>query len=169
MDNPINQIYLFLVYLICGSIIGVFFDIFRILRKSFKTSDFVTYIEDLLFGIITGLFLIFVIFIFNNGELRFYIFAALALGLILYFVTISKLFIKISVYILVTAKKSIIKIISILFFPIKIMLKYIKKYLSKVILKPFRILIINLKGFYNKYLKVYKKYKKLPKTKKDFR
>ena len=31
MDNPINQMYLFLVYLICGSIIGIFFDIFRIL------------------------------------------------------------------------------------------------------------------------------------------
>ena len=42
-----NQAYLFLIYCLCGIIIGIFFDIFRILRKSFKTNDFVTYIEDI--------------------------------------------------------------------------------------------------------------------------
>lgn len=169
MDNPINQMYLFLVYLICGSIIGIFFDIFRILRKSFKTTDFITYIEDLIFGFITGIFVLFMIFIFNNGVLRFYIFLAIILGLILYFLTISKIFINISVNILVTIKKFIIKIFSLLFYPIKLIFKFIKQYFSKVILKPFRILIINIKGFYIKILKFLKKYKKLPKTKKDFR
>lgn len=169
MDNPINQMYLFLVYLICGLIIGIFFDIFRILRKSFKTTDFITYIEDLIFGFITGIFVLFMIFIFNNGVLRFYIFLAIILGLILYFLTISKIFINISVNILVTIKKFIIKIFSLLFYPIKLIFKFIKQYFSKVILKPFRILIINIKGFYIKILKFLKKYKKLPKTKKDFR
>lgn len=76
MDN--NQIYLFAIYTICGVIIGLWFDIFRILRKSFKTSDIATYIEDIIFGTLTGIFLIAMLFIFNNGQLRFFIFVAIA-------------------------------------------------------------------------------------------
>ena len=70
MNN--NQIYLFLIYMLCGIVIGIGFDIFRVLRKSFRTSDMVTYIEDILFGILTGIFLIIMLFIFNNGQLRFF-------------------------------------------------------------------------------------------------
>ena len=93
----ISQMQYFAIYILCGISIGILFDIFRILRKSFKTPDFITYIEDAIFGIITGIFLIFIIFIFNNGELRFYIFLALLLGNILYLLTISKYFIKIKI------------------------------------------------------------------------
>ena len=42
MNN--NQIYLFAIYMLCGIVIGIGFDIFRVLRKSFRTSDMVTYI-----------------------------------------------------------------------------------------------------------------------------
>ena len=76
----ISQMQYFAIYILCGISIGILFDIFRILRKSFKTPDFVTYIEDAIFGIITGIFLIFIIFIFNNGELRFYIFKILTIN-----------------------------------------------------------------------------------------
>lgn len=147
MDDILtNQAYLFIIYAICGVIIGVFFDIFRILRKSFKTSDFVTYIEDIIFGILTGIFLIFMLFIFNNGQLRFFIFFAIILGLSIYLLTISKYFIKFNVKIIVTTKKIIIKIISVILYPIKKFGKFIKKYILKSILKPFKILTINIKN-----------------------
>ena len=42
-----NQAYLFLIFTINGILIGFLFDIFRILRKSFKTNDLITYIEDI--------------------------------------------------------------------------------------------------------------------------
>ena len=54
-----NQAYLFLIFTINGIVIGILFDIFRILRKSFKTSDTITYIEDILFWILTGLILLY--------------------------------------------------------------------------------------------------------------
>ena len=120
MDNPINQVYLFIVYLLCGIAIGIFFDIFRVLRRSFKTPDLVTYIEDVIFGVLTGVFLIIMLFVLNNGELRFYIFIAIILGLAIYFLTISKFFIKINLKILTTIKKSILKILSIIFYPINV-------------------------------------------------
>lgn len=163
----INQSYLFCVYSICGIIIGIFFDLFRILRKSFKTSDIITYIEDIIFGILTGIFLIFIIFILNNGELRFYIFIALALGLSIYLLTISKYFIKINVKIITIIKKIIIKIFSIIIYPISL----IKKYILKSILRPFRILTINTRNLLKaKMIKKKKKEKnkKNHKERKDF-
>ena len=39
-----NQAYLFLIFMVNGIIIGILFDFFRILRKSFKTADLITYI-----------------------------------------------------------------------------------------------------------------------------
>ena len=159
----INQSYLFCIYSICGIVIGIFFDLFRILRKSFKTSDSITYIEDIIFGILTGIFLIFIIFIFNNGELRFYIFISLALGLSIYLLTISKYFIKINVKIITIIKKIIIKIFSIIIYPISL----IKRYILAAILKPFRILTINTKNLL-KAKTIKKKNKKNHKGKKDF-
>ncbi len=131
MNN--NQIYLFAIYMLCGIVIGIGFDIFRVLRKSFRTSDMVTYIEDILFGILTGIFLIIMLFIFNNGQLRFFIFVAIFLGLLLYLLTISKYFIKINVIILAFIKK----LVHMMLYPIQ--------KLYKIMTKPFYFLIINLK------------------------
>ena len=58
-----NQAYLFLIFVINGLLIGLLFDFFRILRLSFKTRDFVTYIEDIIFWIITGIIVLYSIFI----------------------------------------------------------------------------------------------------------
>ncbi len=51
--------------------IGLLFDCFRVLRKSFKTSDFVTYIEDIFFWIIAGMITLYFIFIYNNRRNTF--------------------------------------------------------------------------------------------------
>ena len=160
----INQAYLFGIYSVCGIIIGIFFDLFRILRRSFKTPDIITYIEDIIFGILTGVFLIFIIFVFNNGELRFYIFIALILGFYIYLLTISKYFIKINVRIIITLKKIIIKIFSLIFYPINL----IKKVIFKFILNPFKILTINVNDILKTKLLKIKKNKKIHKDKEDF-
>ena len=69
-----NQIYLFLIFIVNGILIGLLFDFFRISRKVFKTSDKVTYVEDVLFWILTGFIVLYSIFVFNNGELRLFMF-----------------------------------------------------------------------------------------------
>lgn len=65
-----DELRIFLIFCISGIIIGIFFDIFRIIRRTFKISDIHTYIEDIMFGIITGIFLIFIIFIYNNRKYK---------------------------------------------------------------------------------------------------
>lgn len=128
-----NQAYLFLIFTINGIVIGILFDIFRILRKSFKTSDTITYIQDIIFWILTGLILLYSIFTFSNGEIRFYMFLGVFIGCILYMLMISKIFIEINVKFILILKKIIIKIFTIIIVPIK------------MVFKPIRFITINIK------------------------
>lgn len=143
MENSINQLYTLFIFIISGSIIGILFDLFRILRKSFKTPDIITYIEDISFWIITGLFLLYIIFKYSFGEIRIYMFISLIIGLIIYFLTISKYFISLNVKIINIFKISISKIIYILFYPIKIIINI----LQKTIFRPFSFITINFQNF----------------------
>lgn len=138
-----NQAYLFLVFTINGIIIGLLFDIFRILRKSFKTSDIITYIQDILFWILTGLILLYSIFTFSNGEVRFYMFLGVFLGCLIYMLLFSKYFININVKIIMIIKNIVNKILSIIIFPLKLILTFIKK----IFFKPINFITINIKKF----------------------
>ncbi len=122
-----NQAYLFLIFVINGVIIGILFDFFRILRKSFKTPDFVTYIEDVIFWILTGLLTLYSIFVFNNGEIRFFMFLGIFIGVALYMLLCSTYIIKFSVFIINKTKKIILKIFNIIAYPIKLIYKILKK------------------------------------------
>lgn len=141
MNNTIIlQLYYFLIYMLSGAMIGILFDFFRILRKSFNTPDFITYIEDILFCILTGIILLFVLFNFSNGQIRIYNIFAILLGSAFYMILISKYFIKINVKIIVTIKNIVIKIINILLIPLKILFTLFRKLIT-----PFTFLVINIR------------------------
>lgn len=118
------QLYSLFIFSLIGILIGILFDTFRILRKSFKTPDIVTIIEDIIFWLLVGGILLFSIFKFNNGELRSYIFIGLILGIIVYILTISRYIIKISVKILMTIK-------NILSFPFKKIYQFYQNFTKK--------------------------------------
>ena len=100
-----NQAYLFLIFVINGLIIGLLFDFFRILRRSIKTSNIITYIEDVLFWILTGLLVLYNIWYFNNGEIRIFMFLGIILGVLIYMSTLSNIIVKIFSTILQTIIK----------------------------------------------------------------
>lgn len=137
----INQTSLFLIFTIDGVLIGIIFDIFRILRKTIKTSDFVTYIEDFLFWIITSIILFYSIFTYNNGELRFFMFLAVILGFVLYLCTISSYLIKINVKIINVIKRIFLNLFEIIYKPLIKTFKILKK----IIFKPILFVIINIR------------------------
>ena len=133
-----NQAYLFLVFSLTGVVIGVLFDFFRILRRSIKTSNIITYIEDVLFWIITGLLILYNIWYFNNGEIRIYMFLGIMMGILIYMFTLSNFIILIFTKVLVT-------IIKILELPIKTIIDIFRKiftnlvFLFDKIIKKFKI------------------------------
>ena len=143
-----NQLYIFLCFFLTGIVIGVLFDIFRILRRSFKTWDIITYIQDFIFWILTGVILLYSIFTFNNGELRAFVFAGILLGVTMYILLISKFFIKVAVKIIFIIKK-------ILFYPINLIKKYIIKPISKFIIKYI------IRPFSSKISKIHFKFPKI--------
>ncbi len=114
-----SQGQVFILFLILGLCIGVFFDFFRALRKTFKTSDFITYIEDIIFMLVVGILLVNSLILLNHGQIRFFIIIALLFGIMFYSLTISKIcFIIFQIWMKFCKK--------ILFFPI-----FIKKNLRK--------------------------------------
>lgn len=141
-----NQTYLFIVFTIVGIIIGILFDIFRILRKSFKTKDLVTYIEDILFWILTGIIILFSMYRFSNGELRFFMIIGIIMGTLIYMITFSKYVIKISVFVINIFKRWIL-------YPFKLFIKISKK----IIFRPIFIICINFKKNIINFVKKNKK------------
>lgn len=111
------QLYNFFIFIILGIIVSFIFDIFRILRKKFKTSNFITYVEDFLFWIISGFLIISAIFKFNDGELRAYLFIGILLGIAIYIILFTKL-----------VNKIILKILT----PVKIILDFFLSVFKKI-------------------------------------
>ena len=132
-----NQAYLFLVFSLTGIAIGVLFDFFRILRRTIKTANFITYIEDVLFWILTGLLILYNIWYFNNGEIRIYMFLGIIMGVLIYMSTLSNILIKIFSKILQT----IIKVLELPF---------------KTIFLIFRKIFTTIVTFFTKITKKYK-------------
>lgn len=128
MNNIIvNQAYLFLIFILNGLFIGIIFDIFRILRRSFETPNLVTYIEDCIFWIISAMSFLYTLFVFNNGEIRGYMFIGLLLGIAIYMIFFSKAIVKISVKVITFFKNILYKIFKIIIYPVQIILKVINK------------------------------------------
>ena len=144
------------------------------MRKTIKTADFVTYIEDILFWLLTGVLILYFIFTYNNGEIRFYMFIAILLGILLYISLISKFFIKTNVTIINFIKMAIITIFTIILMPFKFLLKLIMK-----IFKPIFSLIRSFKEILTKFMqkiidttkstKIYNKFVKKSKKEEGFR
>lgn len=138
-----SQAILFLLFALDGVIVGILFDFFRILRRSFSTGNILTSIEDIIFWISVGIILLYSIFVFNNGVIRGYMFLGVFLGVALYMLTLSKIFIKINVFIIQILKKFIGIIIKILETPIKIIWKITRK----IFINPLLSIFIKVKKF----------------------
>ena len=134
-----DQAYLFIVFSLTGVVIGILFDFFRILRRSFKTSNIITYVEDVLFWILTGVLILYNIWYFNNGEIRIYMFLGIIMGLLIYMLTLSNiivsLFSKILKMLIRILEIPFKTIISIFHKIITIIIKIFNKFTKKIKIK----------------------------------
>lgn len=135
------------------------FDFFRVLRKRFKTTDIATYMQDIFFWILTGISMLYCIYTFNSGEIRLYEFIGILIGTTLYFLTISKYFIKINSIVLNVITKIFYVLLIVPF-----------KTINKIIIKPIATFfdkIIHKKSF--KSINFFKRFDKNVAFKKDFK
>ncbi|MBE5821192.1 MAG: hypothetical protein E7311_01210 [Clostridiales bacterium] len=85
-----NEVTIFFKSALLGIGVGLLLDFFRILRKTIKHKDILVIIQDSIFSMLTFLYIFFIIYIVNDGQIRLYILLGIILSNIIYFLSISK-------------------------------------------------------------------------------
>ena len=85
----VQQSSLFLISMLYGVILGVWYDFFRAVRKKVSHRNRTVHMEDVVFCLsaAAGLFLLFQIY--NQGRIRFYVLLGLFAGAVAYFFVLS--------------------------------------------------------------------------------
>lgn len=122
-----NQLYVFAVMLLCGAGAGVLFDIFRALRKTFGASMLTTSVGDIVFWLCISIGLFGAVFTVNYGELRWFEIIGVILGGIIYFLSVSRLFMCMLEWVLGFVLKIFLTIFKIILTPFVFLYKMIKK------------------------------------------
>lgn len=132
-----SQIYIFLITLLGGILIGLTYDLYRLFRYYSRPKRVKTYIQDLIFWIFLSIGIIIFVNRVNEGELRGFIFIGFTLGILLYSRLLSKTVIKYISYVVNFIIAEIKCTIGIVFNPLKSVarklsrgIKNVKKYLN---------------------------------------
>ena len=87
-----DEVQLFAICFLLGMGLAFIYDIIRIARRLFRHWDWLVDLEDLLYWIFTGWAVFQTLFVFNRGALRGYAFLGLFVGVLLYSLTLSRIF-----------------------------------------------------------------------------
>ncbi|MCL2610308.1 MAG: spore cortex biosynthesis protein YabQ [Defluviitaleaceae bacterium] len=101
---------IFLLTIAIGAIIGFLFDITRILRRVIKHKNWVVYLEDSILWLITLVIVLYFVFNFAEGTIRFFYFWGFTIGGSVYFACISRFIISFFVKIAEIIKKLLKKL-----------------------------------------------------------
>ena len=98
--SPLAELSLFGTCLLCGGMIGLLFDLFRVPRRIFPPSPTLTVVTDLCFFTASALLTAVTLFHANGGVLRGFELFGLLLGFLGYLLTLSKLLLPCLVFLL---------------------------------------------------------------------
>lgn len=118
-----QQVTVFLSTISCGIITGFIYELFRLSRKLFQTSDFVVFICDTIFWLVSSVLSFATILYFNSGQLRWFLFAGFIIGGVIYFTLLSGIVSKIIVLVIRIMVRLYFIIKKILAVPLKIIKK----------------------------------------------
>lgn len=91
MQGVSEQLSVFLYSFGLGFLLGVLYDLFRMLRKIFPFGRVLTFIQDFLYVIICAFVTFCFALVLNDGRIMFYIFLGEALGWIIYYFSVGVL------------------------------------------------------------------------------
>lgn len=126
-DNIFYQIYMFALCCVFGIVLAIIFDVFRIIRRLVRTGVCMTFVEDIIFWVLSSLLFFAVILKFYNGEFRVFMVVGILLGAITYLGSLSKFFIRFSVVIIGVFSRIMKKFLAFLFLPLKLLLRLFNK------------------------------------------
>ena len=100
-----REAFVFICSVLCGGLIFLLYDLFRLIRRKTKGDMIVVHVQDGLFWILALCLLFFCVFHVNNGVLRLYEIIGAGLGALLYGLTLSPLVLRLLDQILKTFAK----------------------------------------------------------------
>lgn len=133
---PISVQFNILIFsILAGVLTGILFDLYRVFRGLENPNKIVTFIEDTLFWILTGIIVFMFLLRTNYAYMRIYVYAAIGLGIVLYMALLSKLFIKAQYKLIRSITKVIRIILNFLVYPFQLLFYKIKRKNKQKILK----------------------------------
>ncbi len=94
------QLYSFLMSVIFGMGYCVFYDVFRSIRRVKKHCVTAVFFEDILYFAVIGIVTFLLQLAFSAGEIRLYLLFGILLGFLVWNFTLSRFFVKISVFLI---------------------------------------------------------------------
>ncbi|MDR0930964.1 MAG: spore cortex biosynthesis protein YabQ [Clostridiales bacterium] len=151
------QIYYFFSIFVCGVVISYVFDLLRLFRRSFKISRIMLVLQDVIFWIISAIWVIQMLTVTNNGNLRIFQPLSLILGCYIYFkyiksisdkftIFLLKLIFNMARFIIKFIFKPIIKILCWIFTPIIAIFKWIYNWVKRNVTKLLQLCYRNIKN-----------------------
>ena len=141
------QIYYFLSTIAAGIIIGLLFDTYRIIIRLRSASKLICAICDMLFCIISAVIIFIFFLLTNNGNVGYYTFVGIPLGLFLYFMILSKSCSGILKWIIYFTGKFIRLLMFLIFLPIRIIAYFLRNLIYNIKKPVFNNIYIKLANF----------------------
>lgn len=133
--SPVTELRLFGICLLCGTVLGLLFDLFRVPRRLFKTGAKLTLFQDLLYFLLAGGLTVYTLFSANSGILRGFELIGIVLGFAGYQLLLSKMLLPF-----------LVKVTAILFWLVKKILFFVT-FPLRICAKPVIIVSVSLRHF----------------------
>lgn len=125
-----NEVIIFLLSCLLGCFFCFYYDCFRVFRKYIPHHGIIVFLEDIFYFATSSIILFSFIVDKSAGGIRGFIIVGVVLGFILYFFTISIVFMKIIEFLFLIIKK-VFNFILILFIPFKLLFRIFHYFYTK--------------------------------------
>lgn len=125
----------FLLSLGFGFIMGIFYDLFRIMRTSISNGKIVTIVSDILYCIFLCFSLMLFCLTVNEGEIRLYLLLGSLAGFFVYYFSLGVIIFSFSEKFILAIKKIIKSFLNVFLYPFKLVFRIFRKLFNKASLK----------------------------------
>jgi len=127
-----QQSVVFLFSCVVGGILGVFYDVFRIIRIAFNSKWLSIFFQDLIFCVFSAFSIILLIFYTNSGTVRWFSLLGCFMSFVIYHMTVGRLIMFASKKIIEFIKKILAFICNITVIPLKKFILFMFKQIKRL-------------------------------------
>jgi len=114
-----------------GALLGLFYDVFRIVRVAVRAPSVVVFFQDVAFWFLAGLCTFIFIFAVNAGELRLFLFLGILAGAVVYYFTLGMLVMAFARAVVSFVKRVLRLIFRVLSFPFRVLCRILGPFIAK--------------------------------------